>query len=378
MENQKHPLMQLLGLTMARDRRHRAEEVAKDLGCAVSTYRLAESGSLNLNPSLGFKVAKLFGYEYTNLVLLLVTIQETEKFVNSSDLKYQLQQISIAHLDKSFAFLLNSIEKTNFWVNFDKMSADEFNGFLKERVVSSLFKGFLTSSDFGKSPKAKIQKQDDQTDELIHNLPTLYYDHFHSFLEQLQQLPIRLRFSDLGVWEEKNLDKFENLLAVIKHPTAIVSKENLLRYQFYYLWKNQFQKAKFIFITDGNGTNSEKIKKEFEKNLRFALKKIGDIEKLMNVDKVLEKVEFKIIPKMSDTLRRILTGENHDLRNSPPLEYDGFWVFERKASVPVGFLANIAEDNFDSSYLIYNEGYSINRSEAALKISEFNNIWEAY
>ena len=51
MENQKHPLMQLLGLTMARDRRHRAEEVAKDLGCAVSTYRLAESSSLNLNPS---------------------------------------------------------------------------------------------------------------------------------------------------------------------------------------------------------------------------------------------------------------------------------------------------------------------------------------
>lgn len=374
----KHPLMIILGMRLAKDRKHRTEDIASKIGCATSTYRLAESGSLILNPALSLKISKVFEYEYTALTMLLVAMQTTAEKSSIAEIMMELESIADAHSDNRLKLLLSELGK-DFWKAYATGDVEKFKEYVKESILDRSFNEFLKSADYGKSSEVKSEEAKNITEQLFSRLPSLYYDHLDNFLNQLDELPIRIRFSDLGRWEENNLRNFSALHALIKDENAISHPVNLKNYKFSYLWQENFQEANFIFYTNSKISHGKLVKK-FHDNMWDALKEAGDQERLSEFDYAIRKVRFKILdPTVISSIalsQSILTGIDYDDPGNKTLEYDGFWTFERTGKKSVSFLATLAPSKKDASYPVFSEGLSLNSNDTDLKLDTLKSLWK--
>ena len=295
---EKHPLMQLLGMRLAKDRGARkSEEISKSLECATSTYRLAESGSIGLNPSLGLKLCELYDYEFSAITILLVSIQITNSLESVNMIKSTLKKVGEAEGDR-FKIFLQTIEK-EFWEIAQRNDEKELHDYIESEKLTEELLNYLKESDYGKKEQEIVSEESEELAKKIKNLPTIYSDFVESFLENIDDLPIKMRFDSLVKWERKNRSVFEKLNAVIENYKAIVNVENLSRYSFEYLWDDSFEEANFIFFNnaDKKALRSDQIKKIFSDTFILAIQKDEDEirkqQKLKDFDKAMVKINIK-------------------------------------------------------------------------------------
>jgi hypothetical protein len=369
----KHPLMILLGLRLAADRgNRRTEEVASKIECATSTYRLAESGALSFNPSLSLNIAQYFGYDYVPLTLLLVAMQISGDLKVTGDIKTKLDRVATASGDK-LTHLIDSLG-AEFWMRYDEGDLDAFKKYIEENLLDVVLLQYLTAPTFGQTIEEKQLVYNTDTENLIDELPTLYYDRLTNFLKQMEELPLRIRFSDLGKWEERNLYAFTELYAVIRDSNAVVHPYNFQLYKFDYLWEQNFTTANFIFLDKKPGEETA-LHNAFMTNIEKALADAGKTDRLTELPRIANKIHFKCLNKPNETVSSILTGTDYDSVDKEVMEYDGFWVFVRQEKKPVSFLATLVAHKTVKDFPIFGEGYSLNSKDTTSRVNSFNEIW---
>ncbi len=373
----KHPLAQIMGAMLAKDRGGRKSvDLAKRIQCAPSTYRLAESGNLSLNPTLALRLSQVNDYSFTPLLTLLVAIAVSNDALSIAEARNTLRAIGDADDQQKFGHLLDKLGN-ELWIFAQNRNPDEVKAFIEDKKLHHIMKDYLKNPDFGKSVEEVLENDDKILRNKILTLPSIYNDFVTNFIDKTDELPVRVRFSDLGKWEQSNLQSFKRLSALVNDYKTITNFENLKRYRYNYLWEETFIEANFIFISE-HTISPQAIIGDFQTNMEVALNDIGDTYKLKNLDRAMQKINVRVITNDNSNLcKQILTGKNYDgLRDNATTLYDAFWVFTRLDRPPVGFLAFDSIHKDIQDYIVYVEGVSLNGIHTAEKSAQFQSLWK--
>jgi hypothetical protein len=371
---EKNPLSIALGTFFARERnllRDNSKEMANKIGIGESFYRMIEAGSANLHPSRVLQVIKAFPNSSINLDALckfLVAIQMVESNLSTYETFRQAINDLVAadnkiqKLFKVFEPVWKVMQNGNYEVK-DLFDTDMVYNELREFMTN--YEYYATSSI--ETSEVKLQN----INTIFENLPTIYFDYVEDFVQRTQELPTRIRFSDLWKWEDKNRKNFKSQYCISRDHENVTSLENLRRYKYRYLWENQYIETNMIFLTD---EPVDKIRKRFETNLRKSLTESNDIEKLNDFDERILKVHFKTCPVDNAEVIQALSGMDLDAseESEQMRMYDAVWVFTLVNNNNIGFLSIISKDDVK---LV--EGVNLNHSKTIEKLDIMKKLWES-
>ena len=384
----KHPLSQLLGIRFAKARGvQKTEDIADRIGCATSTYRLAESGSLCLNPALSLNISETLEFDFLPLTVLMVAIHTT---IDKDIDKVKRTLSRIGEINSRFGQLMSDLGN-EIWITAKPNDFEAVKALIEKNGLDEILYSYLHDPQYGKSESEKRADREDDLIKKLEGIPTLYSDFVESFLQHTEELPVRVKFHDLWKWEAANLDCFKGTYSIFKGHNAITHIENLRHYQFEFLWKNTFNEgAKFIFLKkDTDIFNSKSTKELFKKNLKKVLEELNNKEDhLKRLDEIMEKVHIKVVPENNALALQILEGLNLDTirpdenKVAPAqIPYEAFWAFVRKGKPSVSFMAFIRlhedEELRKAGFEHFPEGYSPNIKETTDRIEKFKTLWDS-
>lgn len=380
----KNPLSQTLGIVLRKMRlalHPDPNAIASALNIQPSYYRAVEAGTYNLHISNALKLYEAFSgkfsYEAIQSILstvsiIDVTIKEDAPFANRDYYKSFTSAFRrISDHDERIRFLFEKFSENDFLKMLPTLSQEAINKSIIENRLDIVVENFLINyKTINVDPTAV---KESRLAKALLNCSTLYYDNVESYLDSIEELPTRVRFSDLWKWENTNTPFFTQLHGVFQTHNPITCYENLKRYTYPYLWSSNFSKLNFIFLDEG--IEAFKIKEIFLSNLKKSLQENNKQDLLKRILEVEKKLNFKVV-NPSESTSKILTGRDWDnliFDKSATLMYDAFWVFIRREKHPVSFLAIKNMHRFIKDYEYFVEGSSLNLPDT---ISKYNEILE--
>jgi len=377
--NIKNPLAQILGIVLRKNRlklyRDNPDFVANSINVQSSYYRAVEAGTYNLHISHALKLSEAFytfSYEavlkiLSTITIIDVNIKEEAQAVNIEYNKsFFLVFKSISSVDNKIKFLYEKYSKNKLLQNLLYENPDESSKYIIENGLDHILEEFLMRYDKLDTNQTIIQKN--KIANSLQSIPTLYFDHIENYLKITDELPIRVRFSDLWKWEEVNTPIFTKLYGIFQSHIPITCYENLRRYTYPYLWSPKFTELSMVFIDEG--ISSEEILDLFIINLTRSLVENNKRNLLRMLPDMQKKITFKVVRK-NELTNQILTGKDLDnikFDDNADFIYDAFWVFDRGLEKhPVSFLAIQQTHKYILDYEYFVEGSSLNLEETTLK-----------
>ncbi len=377
----KNPLSQALGIVLRKNRLALYPDpdyIANTLSVQQSYYRAVEAGTYHLHISNALKLYDAFGekFSYVAIQKLLATISIIEGSTSKSDPSYFIRVSEvfkkISEHDDKMQFIFQKFEQYIFTLTLSNLEPEAINRKIIEMQIDLAVEDFLTN--YKNINVDHKQKQEHVILNALENVSTLYYDNIENYLYSIEELPTRVRFSDLWKWENKNTPDFTELYGIFQTYNPITCYENLKRYTYPYLWSNNFTRLSFVFLNEG--TSAADIKKVFVSNLKKSLKESKKNEQLSRFAEIEKKIHFYVIESSTDT-SEILEGEDLDntiFDENAKLIYDAFWVFERKKKHPVSFLAIKSKHRSIPNYEYFVEGSSLNLQDTLKKKTQLKNL----
>lgn len=393
----KNPLSQAFGLALRKERKHldlEVKDIAYYIGIKTSFLNLIEQGSNFLHVNKSAMVVEAFREPESESkfcfcldgvmkVLMAISMMEAaaremldahqDKKVNKKQLYFDglsdaIDKLSV-HDEEKLGKLLSAFDINKF----SELTPKEATLLIENKELDIEVLKFLKNyGTYGSTP-AEV-KEKFLSERINAEIPTIYFGFITGFLNALDALPVKVSFSELWKWEDDNRCNFKELIAYVKNKEFVISKNNLRRYHYNYLWEESFTKVRFLI--EGNETPSE-LKKQFEKIFTNLLKESVDKscsedciienakEKLDSLDEAFNKVEFKSINTLDDkitTLKRKSISEK---------DYIATWVFIMNTQSPAGFMAKSVRT--DKTTLV--EGANLSLSETEEKYKILNDAW---
>ncbi len=369
-----NPLSVLLGAYLAKERnllRMNSKDMANQIGIGESFYRMIEAGLANLHPSRVLDFIKSFPNSQINfdaICKFLVAVQMVENNLSSYDqLKKVIDEMSAADfkLQKLFAVMepvWNELKKGN----------EEIKPLIESEVFLNELQDFLTRYElYAVNPKESSETVVQNANNIFRTIPTIYFDFVEDIVTRTQELPVRIRFSDLWKWEERNSSKFKEHYGIFRDHSSITNYENLRKYKYLYLWQGQHIATYFIFLN--TDVSAEKIKSVFEKNLRRSLTEGDYTNELQTFDEKMKKIRFKCCPPDHTEIIDLLTGSYFDDSENPyDKVHDAFWVFRLVNGNNIGFLASIEKETYKPF-----EGINLGFDDTVNKLDGMKKLWDA-
>jgi transcriptional regulator with XRE-family HTH domain len=360
----KNPLSLVLGAYLRKERdmlRKTSNQVAQEIEIGSSFYRMIEAGSANLHPSRLLKILNAFpnsGIEFDLLSKYIVAIQMVETNLGSlDDLRRTVSELMAADADfeKLFKFF------DPIWHLFEQNKQDLVKKHLDNDVIYYELREFLSNRNYEMEPEKRLNQE---LNELIDQTPSFYLEFALNTLKSLQVLPATIFFSELWKWEEQHLKDFSSLYGVVKDHNGVTDKQNLNRYQYKYLWEDQFQQVNLLFIE--NHKTAKAIKQIFEQNLLESLKKNADKNQkyIDSFEKAMRKVHIKVCPTKNPYTDKFIVVEND------PTSYNAMWIFSMINNNNIGFLSYI---NPESAQIV--QGTSLRYKDTTARLEAMKSIW---
>jgi len=281
--------------------------------------------------------------------------------------------------EQKLGLLFNEFNKYNIFNMISSNDADSVAVLIDNSDLVSSMTAFVT--DYRNYGISSEQIQKNTLLDSLENIPMIYFDFISETIDNLLKLPVVVSFAGLWQWEKKNEKRFRNMICVSNNLNSVVSKENLSRYKYEYLWSPNFKKAKFVFLSElDDDISADSIKKEFYNLLKNSLKGSGEKNhELVEFDEAVGKVEFKILNKTSlyyNDFVNLLKGRDY-LKQDIDRIYDAVWVFTLENNNNVGFLAEIDLKSTDSDHqnkLVHGISMTFNEVESNIKV--MNMLWD--
>lgn len=385
----KNPLARAFGKALQRQRDRLGKssgEIAKAVEIGAGYYRLIESGSNNLHVNKALYLVKAFdgtiSLEAVTKILGYLSIMEMtarqvpEGFHYMDGIALAKNEISV--FDTKFQLLSAKLEKILDLKDLKKKTPTEIEEILETHGFEQDVLEFLTrGEDYGKS---SIQVQKEYLESFFNEVPTIYFEPLLVLKESLLRLPVRVGFQTLWQWESRNKDQFLSSIGYADKVESVVSTENLERYRYEYLWEPNFERVRFIFLTEEKASD---IKKRYDKFLFEILNRdpIANQNKLATFEKSVAKVSFKSIDLESphyQLVETLLKEPEMNKDNIPVVEFNAVWIFTMINENNIGFLAEIdyTSQRKGERYRLI-EGVSLNPLQTLNKLKTLNALWKA-
>jgi hypothetical protein len=380
--NLKNPLAICWGMVLRNVRESRSWEYAdieRLSGISQDFYRNIERAVFNLHVSQAIPLYNTFrndvmgtAFSLDGIIHILSVISILE--VRANDRMRKLGKVSksndagkqyYASLEETFIELAeysNKIKKlsesffrTNIFSIYEPSLVEKT---IEENGIVYELEDFLVHySTYGESDEPyKLN----YLSNFFDNVPSVYTDFLSETKRNLLGLPVTMIFSELQKWEKNNESKIKELYVLHKSRFDISKRSNLENYHYTYLFKSNFERARFLVI-DPN-LSSTGIKSEFDETLLSVYKdKNYKLSIPKNWNSGLLKIQFMVLPELTDALMDILTI---DKGTSNEIEYECFWVFKFVDDTLVAFVANATQDPDSDRYIFY-EGRSLFIKEIA-------------
>lgn len=362
---EKNPLSQALGAFFRKERdllRKTSNEVAAEIEIGSSFYRMIEAGSANLHPSRLLKVINAFpnsGIEFDLLCKYVVGIQMVEANLNSAEeLRSAFEELAGA--DDEYEKLLGLFQP--IWAYYQSEQPALIKKFLDSDHIYIEVKGFLTNKFYELEPEKRL---DHELNELISQTPSFYLEFALNTLKSLQALPVSIFFSELWRWEQQHINDFTALHGLVLQHEGVTDYQNLERYQYRYIWENQFQQVNLLFVEDNK--SADEIATVFAGNLYKSLSAQPERNKhlLDNFDKTMRKVQIKAIRSDDSRYKKFLEDSSSATR------YNAMWVFSLLNNNNIGFLSYIHQEN---QQIV--QGTSLRYKDTVERLQEFKLLWK--
>ncbi|WP_374565578.1 hypothetical protein [Nitrosomonas sp.] len=387
----KNPLSQAFGLALRKERNNsdlRINDIAYDIGIKASFLNLIEQGSSFLHVNKSALVVEAFRKSNFCLdgvmkVLMAISMMEAaaremldahqDEKENSKQLYFEGLSAAIdklsAHDEEKLGRLLSLFEINKF----SRLTPKEATLLIENKELDIEVLEFLRNYEtYGNLPAEAKEKF--LSKRINDEIPTIYFGFITGFLNALDALPVKVSFSELWKWEDDNRCNFEELIAYVKNKEFVISKNNLRRYHYNYLWEESFTKVRFLI--EGDETPSA-LKKQFEGIFTNLLEECVEgscpkdctiknaKEKLDSLDEALNKIEFKSINNQDDRITTLMRkGISED-------GYIATWIFIMNTQSPAGFMAKSVDT--DKTTLV--EGANLSLSETEEKYEILNDAW---
>lgn len=323
----KNPMAHMLGAYLRRERNYLKESsssIAQKVGNLTdSFYRLIESGHALPQTYRMFsliKALKKSSIHYDRLSIYLTGAHYVDELMQEGKTP-KAAMYELASLNDDFnKFYEQTIDYFS--------SADDF--VLKDLLSSKLANevaNFLSNPAY-LSPQDKFIQEGlaTQFDEMATLTLQLFLDFMHTFKRHPP-----LHISDIAQqWEDENQGNFKNVIGFYKDVDLIISPENLSKFNFPYLFKNQFENYRMIFISS---QSSKAIKEKFIKGLNEVL--IGKKLPTLTATEI-DKIQIKTISSSKGYENEIngLVKEDSSIYK----DLRAFWQFTMYEGNPIGFV----------------------------------------
>lgn len=393
MESFRNPLSVAFGSFLRRERKNRelsTEKMAEKIGITKSFYTLVENGTNYFHvknaPSIVIALDKTICVQ--RVTGLLMAISHMESFARDfrSGYKIGLKKRYIDGL-KSSMDLLSSLDAKGIGVLVDQFKNDS----LLERVVGAnakqaakIIAEYGIEEDISEflaiGNTAVIQNASGSiVSKKINQIPSMYFEFMSDLIDRLVSLPMQIGFHEMWRWEDDQRKNFREWLCVHGDSSSVVSKVNLERYHYNYLWEPGFKRARIIFL---DGEDEKNLKENFVSimndrlhasvNGKCAQEHIVENakEKLANFEWAMDKIEFKSLKniKQDSNLSKLI---NRVL----PQDFSSVWIFTMKSGNEIGFQTKISGSNAEQQNMLI-EGMSLNHFETDSRLSIMNTIWK--
>ena len=360
---EKNPMSQALGSYFRKERdmlRKTSNQVAQEIEIGSSFYRMIEAGSANLHPSRLLKVINAFpnsGIEFDLISKYVVGMQMVETSLSSLDLLHA----TIAELmsaDGDFERLLKTFDP--IWHYLENDQNDLVKKHLDSEMVYNELREFLTNRYYEMEPEKRLNQE---LNELIDQTPTFYLEFALNTLKSLQALPVSIFFSELWRWESQHLKNFSSLHGLVLDHTGVTDYQNLERYQYKYVWEDQFQHVYLLF--PNAPYDAATIKSIFEKNLLKSLRQEPEKNKhyIDDFERAMKKVHIKTFDADEEFISQVLKPDNY-------VHYNAVWVFSMVNNNNIGFLSYIHPETAQIA-----QGTSLRYKDTVSRLELMKRIW---
>lgn len=393
MDSFRNPLSTGFGVYLRKERKNRGistEKMAEKIGLTKSFYTLVENGTnyfhvknapaivLSLNKSICLQ--KLTG--------LLMAISHMESSARDFKTGYKIglkkryidglkaSMDTLSSLDaKDIGTLMDLFRNDDLLLRIANANAKEAAKIIIDHGIDEDIAEYLdanNSSGLQRAHGSNVSRK-------INEIPSMYFEFMSDLIDRLISLPIQIGFHEMWRWEDDQRTNFKEWFCVIKDSNGIVSKNNLERYHFNYLWEHSFKQIRIISL---DGKDQNYLKQKFESLMKERLKE--SIEGSCAQEHIIENAREKLsnfhwaMAKLS-FVSLLETSENAELskliNRLVPTGYSSVWIFTMKSGNNIGFQTKISGSHDEKKNMLI-EGISLNHFETDSRLKIMNTIWK--
>ncbi len=314
-----------------------SEQISQRLDITASFYRMIESGATPLSGSKMIDIIEVLGLErvlWSSFSKLLIAQQVLENCKKSlEELKNGLERLS---LDRDLRKLLSVLNpSSSYWeILVSGESSMNLRDYFNDLSLLTRIDDFLTNPYFTES------KGDSLALKLITNrigeIPATNFRGLSQIIDSLGRPSLHLP-KIAEKWETDNKDNLQELIGFYQDPDFIINKDNLSTFSYDYLFRQEFERIRMVFISS---TKEATLKNSFIEQILLGRKGLTEkeIETLKKL--LIKKVQFKTI-SLDDISEKTnsLMERLQDIRYTFLDRPNCIWVFKELSGIFTGFAA---------------------------------------